>query len=141
MIMLVGVFTAFAMVMITGFGVFNFKGKLAKTISAITFLLFIALVFVASPIFDKSIPTQTLSTMEFVEIYKDGSDKYFVRAKEDNELLKVAVNKIYKGDSNYLICKEYPETTKLFNFLYGPLKNEYDIVVTDLTIPELSAFD
>lgn len=133
-------FSIFVMVIITGFGILNFKSKFAKIISAITFLLFVAVIFTSNSL-EKSIPTPTLSNMELVEIYKDSSDEYFVRVKEDNELLKVTVNKIYKGDSNYLICKEYPETTKLFKFLYGPLKNEYDIVVTDLNIPELSFFN
>lgn len=74
-----------------------------------------------------------ISTTELSEVYKGydkfGKELYYIKDVNSNEFEIVDVNTIYKGDSNYVIKREYPNISDSLASLIGYKRIKYDLVV------------
>lgn len=136
------IFIAFiAMIGVTILGIFQFSSKIEKGICIGIVLVLLVSIFVGFPIYKKATAEAEISNIEISEIYKTSKNEYYVKLNENAEPLKVNVNEVFKGDSNYLIRTHFPNMSKMHEFLFEEEKTQYVLVVTDLNIPVLSAMD
>lgn len=135
------IISIFALLTLAVFGTFEFKDKFLKWSSIISILIFLLSCISGGIISDEATSEPEISRIEISEIYKIGTNEYYVKFKENDTPSKVTVNEVYKGDGNYLICYHHPNMTNTHEFFLDKEKTSYDLVVTDLNITELSSIN
>lgn len=114
--------------------------KKQSWIRFITFLLLLIMLLVVVAINTtttlKANKDVELETVGITEIYRQYGNNYIITT-EDNKIYTIETDTVYKGDSNYIVKKHYPNVAKLSKLWFEFNEYTYSIVVTDTNIQTL----
>lgn len=138
------IITALAFMVFVTFSIFDYivntDTKKQGGVRGITLILISAMLLTLSIISDINLKKVNkdveLETVGITEIYRQEDNKYIITT-EDNKIYTIETDAVYRGDSNYIVKKHYPNVAKLSKFWFEFDEYKYSIVVTDTNIQTL----